>query len=138
MSQPRVETAREKRSRNMRAIRAFGTSPEKIVEAWLRKLRYHFETHDHQLPGRPDFVFQRRRKVILVHGDFWHGWQLPRWGTRLPKRYWQEKILRNKKRDRNNRRTLRRRGWDVLVLWEHEIVQRPTAAIGRIRSFLAS
>ena len=126
----------EQRSLNMRAIRAFGTKPECVVETWIRKLRIDHRKHDHDLPGRPDFVLPRLRKIVLVHGDFWHGWRLPAWRKRLPKDYWREKIERNRKIDIRNRRQLRRLGWKVLILWEHQIRKAPDDTFARLRTFL--
>lgn len=126
----------QQRSANMRAIRAFGTAPEKQVETWLRQLRVSYRKHDHHLPGRPDFVFPRRRKVVLVHGDFWHGWQFPRWASRLSNAYWKPKIERNRRYDRRNRRLLREAGWSVLIIWEHQIRENPDAVVSRLRLFL--
>jgi len=128
----------KQRSENMRAIKAFGTKPECIVELWIRKLRFHHRKHDHKLPGRPDFIFPRRMKIVLVHGDFWHGWRFPAWKERLPKAYWRAKIERNRKNDIRNRRNLRRQGWKVLILWEHQICKAPGAAFEKLRAFLSS
>lgn len=126
----------EQRSDNMRAIKAFGTKPERVVELWIRRLRIHHRKHDHNLPGRPDFVFDRYRKIVLVHGDFWHGWRFPVWEKRLPKKYWRAKIERNRRNDYRNRRHLRRLGWRVLILWEHQIRNAPVATFERLRAFL--
>ncbi len=86
------------------------------------------------MPGRPDFAFPARRVAVFVYGCFWHG--CPRHGT-LPKsnaRFWREKIARNRERDREVNRELRRRGWRVLRIWEHEL-RRTTEAwvVGRLR-----
>lgn len=126
----------EQRSENMRAIKAFGTKPEQVIELWIQKLRIHHRKHDHSLPGRPDFVFPRRKRIILVHGDFWHGWRFSAWRDRLPKEYWRAKIERNKTNDLRNRRLLRKLGWRVLVLWEHQIRKAPAATFERLRTFL--
>jgi DNA mismatch endonuclease (patch repair protein) len=126
----------EQRSENMRAIRAFGTKPERLVEFWIQRLKVHHKKHDHRLPGRPDFVFPRHRKIVLVHGDFWHGWRFPAWKNRMPKKYWRAKIERNRKNDLRNRRYLRRLGWEVLILWEHQIRKDPGATLERLCAFL--
>ena len=86
---------------------------------------------------RPDFVFAARRLVVFVDGCFWHG--CPRHGT-LPKgnaRFWREKIARNRERDREVNLELRRRGWRVIRIWEHEL-RRPaeTRMVGRLRRSL--
>ena len=70
---------------------------------------------------RPDFVFAARRLAVFVDGCFWHG--CPRHGTR-PRgnaAFWRAKFRRNQERDRRNSRHLRRAGWQVLRLWEHEL-----------------
>ena len=126
------------RSANMRAIKAFGTKPEKIVGRWISRLRLKPAKHVHSLPGRPDFVFSSRRKIVFVYGDFWHGWRFPLWRTRLPRLYWRDKIERNRQRDRRNRRRLRLAGWDVLILWEHQVRRRPEEACRKLRAFLLS
>src|ERR1019366_8678174 len=82
-------------------------------------------TSDTSLPGTPDIVFPSRRKVILVHGCFWHGHTCPR-GARVPKTntaYWVDKVLRNRRRDRKVLRDLRGLGWNILVIWECQIRQ---------------
>jgi DNA mismatch endonuclease (patch repair protein) len=89
------------------------------------------------LPGRPDFAFPARRLAVFVDGCFWHG--CPRHGT-LPKgnaRFWREKIARNRERDREVNLELRRRGWRVIRIWEHEL-RRPaeTRMVGRLRRSL--
>jgi DNA mismatch endonuclease (patch repair protein) len=128
----------EQRSENMRAIKAFGTKPEQVVELWIRKLKIHHRKHDHNLPGRPDFVFPQSKRIILVHGDFWHGWRFSTWRNRLPKKYWRTKIERNRKNDLRNRRQLRRLGWQVLILWEHQIRRAPEPTFEKLRAFLYS
>src|SRR5690349_4695064 len=95
------------RSYNMSRIRGMNTSPERAVRrvAYSRGLRY--RTHIMSLPGRPDMVFVSARVAIFIDGDFWHGWQYPRWRRRLGT-YWQKKIERNRRRDVLNFAKLRR------------------------------
>jgi DNA mismatch endonuclease (patch repair protein) len=132
---PRDRHTPRQRSENMRDIKAFGTRPERIVHGWIREIGRPALTHVHSLPGRPDFVFPDIRKVVLVYGDFWHGWRFPSWRGRLPPGYWRAKIEGNRARDARNRRRLRRLGWEVLVIWEHQLVD-ADAAIACLRSFL--
>lgn len=127
---------RERRSANMRAIKAFGTKPELIVKAWLREVDKSWDEHVHGLQGRPDFVFRETKQIVFVYGDFWHGWRFPAWRNRLSKTYWQPKIDRNRRRDIRNRRALRRAGWNILILWEHQILREPEVAVDRLRRFL--
>jgi DNA mismatch endonuclease (patch repair protein) len=80
---------------------------------------YRFRLYSKKLPGHPDIVFPRLRKVILVHGCFWHGHGCSK--GKLPKSkldYWAPKIVENKRRDRRNVAALRRAGWSTLVVWQ--------------------
>ena len=87
----------EQRSRTMRAVRDRDTKPELAVRRLLHRMGYRYRLHWRDLPGKPDIVFGPRRKVIFVHGCFWHGHSCNR-GNRLPKtnaEYWKAKIERN-------------------------------------------
>jgi DNA mismatch endonuclease, patch repair protein len=89
------------------------------------------------LPGKPDFVFSRARVAVFVDGCFWHGCQ---WHCRLPKSridFWHPKIAKNKARDREVKRLLRRRGWKVIRIWEHALSEPKRVAL-RIQAVLAS
>src|SRR5687768_8694532 len=111
------------RSRIMRAVKGANTTPELRVRCLAHKLGYRFRLYQPNLPGKPDLTFSRRRKIIFVHGCFWHGHRCPR-GAREPvtnASYWQTKIQRNRERDRANLRKLRRQGWAVMVLWECQL-----------------
>jgi DNA mismatch endonuclease (patch repair protein) len=110
----------EERSSIMRAVRGKDTTPELLVRRLTHALGYRFRLHAADLPGKPDLAFPARKKVIFVHGCFWH-WHNCKRGRRMPKAhsdYWTAKLLRNQSRDRRHRRALRRQGWDVLVIWE--------------------
>jgi DNA mismatch endonuclease (patch repair protein) len=80
-------------------------------------------------------VFYQARVVVFVDGDFWHGWRFPLWSSRLPE-FWKAKIDRNRARDRRNFRRLRRAGWTVLRLWEHEIEEDVERCIDRLSAAL--
>lgn len=96
-----------------------------VVRRLLHAAGYRYRLHDRQLPGRPDLVFKGRRKIVLVHGCFWHQHQEERClDGRKPKSntgYWHEKLERNVERDRRNEAELRALGWDLLVVWECEM-----------------
>src|SRR5436853_5597255 len=103
----------------MRLIRSKDTKPEMVVRKMVHSLGYRYALHRCDLPGRPDLVFAIRRKVIFVHGCFWHGHNC-RLG-RVPKSrlsYWLPKIEGNQGRDLRNLQKLRRQGWKCLILWE--------------------
>src|SRR5215469_2372698 len=91
------------RSAIMRAIRSKDTAPELTVRRALFKLGYRYRLHLGNLPGAPDIVFTKRRKVIFVHGCFWHQHQGCRHGhtPSSNKSYWENKLTRNSKRDAN-------------------------------------
>lgn len=124
------------RSARMALIRSTGTRPEQIICAALREAGYRFELHDRLLPGTPDFVFRRRRKVIFVHGCFWHlhSCQSARRKPKTRKSYWLPKLEANRKRDARNRRRLVAAGWRVLTVWECQIDNPSTTE--RVRRFL--
>ena len=109
------------RSANMRAIRSKDTQPELRVRSLVLKLGYRFLLHRKELPGKPDLVFVSRRKVIFVHGCFWHSHGCK--AAHIPKsnqEYWVPKLERNKTRDTNNMKALEAQDWQALVVWECE------------------
>jgi DNA mismatch endonuclease (patch repair protein) len=88
------------RSATMRAVRSEDTKPEMLIRRMLHGLGYRYRLHDKTLPGKPDVVFTARRKVVFIHGCFWHGHDCAR-GARIPKSntdYWTKKIARNRER----------------------------------------
>lgn len=127
----------EQRSAVMARIRGRGTEPELIVRRLCHSLGYRFRLHRRDLPGTPDIVFPARRKVIFVHGCWWHRHNC-HLGRRAPKSrldYWLPKFARNVARDKQNRTELRRFGWSVLVVWECQTRRRVSLA-ARVRKFL--
>ena len=111
---------RGERSERMALVRPKDTKPEIRVRKLVHSLGYRYRLHARDLPGRPDLVFRRRRKVIFVHGCFWHQHNCPM-GSRMPKTrvgFWREKLEGNKKRDIKIERQLKKDGWYVLVIWE--------------------
>lgn len=111
------------RSALMRRIRSKDTKPELMVRRLLHKSGYRFRLHSKDLPGRPDIIFRRRRKVIFVHGCYWHGHGCARGGSgaKSNTEYWGPKISRTKDRDAETVRKLEESGWDVLVVWECQV-----------------
>jgi DNA mismatch endonuclease (patch repair protein) len=132
-------TAKE-RSAVMRAVAGSGTTPERVVEAIVRQLRFRPKLNDESLPGKPDLVFPRRKKTILVHGCFWHrhACDAGRSTPETNRDYWLAKFERNVRRDKKVRRELRAAGWSVLVVWECQTKRsRRERLKRRIASFLA-
>ncbi len=111
-----------KRSWIMSRVRGKDTTAEIKVRSLTHRLGYRFRLHRKDLPGKPDLVFLSLRKVIFVHGCFWHGHECAR-GARTPKanrEYWIEKIRKNIERDQKNQNLLKSLGWSVLTVWECE------------------
>lgn len=135
---PRTASVRKlTRSENMARIRSRDTKPELIVRSLTHGMGFRFRLHRRDLPGSPDLVFPGRKKIVLVHGCFWHQHDCPR-GHKQPstrREYWVPKLARNVERDSAVQAELRARGWDVLVVWECET--RETDKLSRqIRKFL--
>ncbi len=127
------------RSENMRRIRGKDTEPEWIVRRLVYALGVRYRLHRKDLPGKPDLAFIGKRKLIFVHGCFWHQHPEPSCKiARLPKSrtdYWLPKLERNRSRDQQHLAALQDAGWDVLVIWECEV--RDEAALAkRIKRFL--
>jgi len=106
----------------MRRIRSVDMGPEMRVRRLVHALGYRFRLHGKSLPGKPDLVFASRRKVILVHGCFWHHHGADRClDSRVPRSnrsYWIPKLVANVARDQTNLQRLQSMGWDVLIVWE--------------------
>lgn len=125
----------------MQAIRSKDTKPELRVRRLLHSIGYRFRVHLNELPGKPDIAFTRRRKVIFIHGCFWHGHQdasctdgsRPRSNTG----YWNAKLDRNAQRDRANADALQASGWNVLTVWACETLDEEVLR-GRLVAFLGS
>lgn len=116
------EAAPAQISERMRRIRKTDTKPELVVRRQAHALGYRFRLHRRDLPGTPDLVFPTRRKIIMVHGCFWHQHDC-RLGRKQPSAnrcYWLPKLARNVARDVAVRKKLVAMGWAVLVIWECE------------------
>lgn len=113
----RISPAR--RSLNMSRIRSKDTGPEMVVRRMVHAMGYRYALHSAALPGRPDLVFASRKKVIFVHGCFWHGHECPRgFKPKSNTTMWVTKIAGNRARDQRVLVALRRRGWRCLIVWE--------------------
>jgi DNA mismatch endonuclease (patch repair protein) len=130
---------KEERSIRMSLIRGKGTGPEMTVRRIVHGLGYRYRLHGRKLPGKPDLVFGKRKKVVFVHGCFWHRHsdsncklaRVPK--TRLD--FWIPKLNGNRDRDVRNRRLLEADGWGILVIWECELVDK-NALSRKIEAFL--
>jgi DNA mismatch endonuclease, patch repair protein len=128
-----------RRSRNMAAIRSKDTTPELAIRRLVTRLGYRYRLHWRGLPGKPDLVFTPRRKVIFVHGCFWHQHGKTNClDGRVPKsntNYWAPKLSRNTARDAENTASLRALGWGVLIIWDRETFDQKRLA-AKIQRFL--
>ena len=123
--------------KTMAGNRGSNTKPELFLRSAIQAMGYRFRTHDRNLPGTPDIVFSRRKRVICVNGCFWHSH--PGCGfAAVPKtrpEYWVPKLARNRERDAENLAKLSSMGWESIVVWECEM-RDPDAMFLRIRNFL--
>lgn len=114
--------SKKKRSQVMAAIRGSGNKDTELkLASILRRYRITGWRRNQNMPGKPDFVFRNQRLAVFVDGCFWHGC---RWHCRMPKSrrdFWEPKIARNKVRDQQVGRILRKKGWAVLRFWEHSL-----------------
>ena len=123
----------EARSSTMSRIKSTNTGPERAVFAKLRERGAYHTRHARDLPGRPDIVFRKAKLAVFIDGDFWHGWRFPLWQHKLSDK-WREKIAATRERDRRNFRKLRRLGWKVLRVWEHQVERSADECAERILS----
>jgi DNA mismatch endonuclease (patch repair protein) len=121
----------ETRSRVMARIKGRNTRPERVIFVALEACGLPFTRHADNLPGRPDIVFDDVKLAVFIDGDFWHGWRFPLWEHKLSEK-WRNKIAATRKRDQRNFCRLRREGWRVIRIWEHQVESDPAKCVARI------
>ena len=126
----------KKRSKIMSKIRSQNTKAEILVFKELQRRKIYFQKHYKRAVGSPDIALPRKKKAVFIDGDFWHGYQFSKQKKRLPKKYWQGKIENNIKRDRRIKAKLKRDGWQVLRVWEHDVLKNFDKTIDKIVAFL--
>jgi len=123
---------KEQRRKNMQNIRSAGTKPERLIMRELKRRKIYFASHAESITGNPDIVFRRKKIAVFIDSDFWHG---------HPKRcimpqtniaYWCAKIARNRKRDKDVNRILKKGRWGVIRLWEYNVKNRFDKCIWKI------
>jgi len=127
--------SKTKRSQIMSQIRGKNTKLEVFVFKELVKKGVQFRRHYSAAEGCPDIAIPSAKKAVFIDSDFWHGWQFPRWRSKLSSQFWVNKIEKNRKRDRQVSANLRRQGWEVLRVWSHEL-KTSGKGLGRICAFL--
>lgn len=129
--------SKEKRSWIMSRVKGRDTKPEMLVRSFVHRMGFRFRVHRRDLPGNPDIVLPRHRKVIFVNGCFWHGHKrCPR--SKRPatnKSVWNKKLDANIERDKHCRKELRRMGWKLLVVWQCE-THNHEKLLGKLERFL--
>ncbi len=121
------------RSYCMSRVKGKDTGPERTVRSELHRRGLRFRKHVATLPGRPDVVFSRSRVVVFIDGDFWHGYRFATWRDELSD-FWKVKIAKNRQRDMRNRLELRRQGWTVIRIWQHQLEHDFESCIDKIVS----
>ena len=127
----------EQRSYCMSRVKGKDTSIEKRVRSELHKRGLRFRKHVKDLPGKPDVIFPRAKIVVFIDGDFWHGYRFPAWKHKVSD-FWKTKIQKNRLRDQKNFRVLRRMGWRVIRIWQHELKRDFKGCVARIVSAVSS
>jgi DNA mismatch endonuclease (patch repair protein) len=128
----------KKRSWMMGRIKSKNTAPELQLRKFIFSMGFRYRVHYKKLPGSPDIVFLGRKKVIFVHGCFWHGHPNCK-ASKLPEthiEFWKNKISSNQERDINNVKKLENMGWKVLIVWQCELKEISNMT-DKIRAFLA-
>ena len=124
-------TPRQRR-KNMQNIRSEGTKPEQLIARELRRKQIYFAKNVKAIFGKPDFVFRKKRVAVFIDSDFWHGHKKR---CIMPKSncvYWEQKIERNKQRDKTVNRELRKKDWNVIRLWEKDINRNLVKSMNKI------
>lgn len=111
----------EQRRKNMQNIRSTGTKPERMIMEALKKRRIYFAAYVSKIKGKPDIVFRRKKVVVFIDSDFWHGHPNRCIMPKTNPEYWSRKIAGNRKRDEQVNRELTDKGWKVVRLWEYDI-----------------
>jgi DNA mismatch endonuclease (patch repair protein) len=115
----------------MSRVRVKSTDIEELIGLEIQKRGHRFRKNVKDLPGKPDIVFRDEMVAVFVDGDFWHGYRFPSWRRKVPK-FWRIKIAKNRERDRRNFRKLRRNGWTVVRLWQHEVERDLDRCVDRV------
>ncbi len=114
---------KETRSYNMSRIKGKDTKPEILVRKFLFSQGFRYRLHDKKLPGKPDLVFPKYKKVVFIHGCYWHGHEGCKYFVPPKTRteWWMDKINDNKTRDEKNIAELKKNMWYPIIIWECEL-----------------
>jgi|TARA_Y100000294_G_C8325286_1_gene244371 DNA mismatch endonuclease (patch repair protein) len=123
---------KEQRRKNMQNIRSKGTLPEQKVMRDLQRRKIYFAKHVDSIIGKPDILFRRRKIAVFIDSDFWHGHPKRFIMPKTNLKYWKNKIDRNKDRDKEVNRELRKMGFKVIRIWEYDIKKNYNKVLNRI------
>ena len=126
----------EQRSYCMSRVKGKDTGLERRLRSELEKLGIQFTIYPKDLPGKPDIAFPQEKIAVFVDGDFWHGYRFPAWEHSVSA-FWREKIGKTRQRDQRDFRKLRKMGWRVIRIWQHEVKRDFESCVARITSHLA-
>ena len=126
---------KETRSRIMSSIRSKNTKVEWILRRalWKKGLRYRLH---YKIKGSPDIVFPSKKVAVFIDGDFWHGYNWEKLKPKLKNEFWVNKILRNMQRDKEVNEELKKMGWKVIRIWEHELRKDVNKCVKKIKRVL--
>lgn len=124
------------RRKNMQNIRSTGTLPERVIMSELKKRRIYFASNVSTIEGKPDIVFRKKRLVVFIDSDFWHGNPKRFQQPATNQEYWTKKISHNKSRDRDVNKTLRKQGWRVLRFWAFDVLHHKEKVVSKIEKNL--
>jgi DNA mismatch endonuclease (patch repair protein) len=127
---------KEQRKKNMQNIRSVNTAPERLIMRELSRRKIYFAKYVNSIIGKPDIVFRRKKVILFVDSDFWHGHPKRLIMPKSNKKYWETKIERNRKRDKEVNTQLKKDGWKIIRLWEYDIKHNIGKCVKRIQKAL--
>ena len=131
--------SKSKRSEIMASVKSQRTGPEEAVAKMLREGKIRYRRNVKSLPGKPDFVIRSANTIVFVHGCFWHGHENCKYAN-LPKsnkKFWEKKVVTNKRRDDRVCRQLRKAGWHIITVWQCRL-KKPDQVRRRLRRILCA
>ena len=123
---------RPQRRKNMQNIRSSGTAAEILIMRALRHQKIYFAKNVKSIIGKPDIVFHRKKIAVFIDSDFWHVHSRRFIMPKTNMKYWRGKIKRNKKRDKEVNKELKKEGWKVIRIWEYDVKRNMDKCIKRI------
>jgi DNA mismatch endonuclease (patch repair protein) len=123
--------SKKQRSYCMSRVRNKGTDIEFLICSELKRRKLRFKKNYKLMPGSPDIAFPDKKLAIFIDGDFWHGYHFPKWKSRVSP-FWRKKISINRSRDLKNFRKIRRMGWRLIRLWQHDLEKNFDKSLNKI------